>query len=337
MTPLAFSRGMATCVVALLAATPAAAAEPAEVIDLKSIEPHCESPYKLAKDPGTCEPDGKTFATFKTAEACTTPGGHWQNDACSAPTDKAKFPLPTCGSALPDLVYNAAKKACQIQRSVPRASLGDFVGDCFWIQAPPPDGMDNGLRAREYWIVESQRAIGNDDKELVVAPARSWPVSWLTLGCSATHEKEQRKRASTLIASGAHRFGWTYGVLTLPFKYHSHDKSFTPGSLNIGPFLGRRWGSSGSAITLAAAATLGSVKGEVRDSQGTVTSTPDLTAFSWAFGLMLDVSKNPELKPFKLGLFYGADRVNANDVVKYKHNRKPWVAFQIGYDFTDTK
>jgi hypothetical protein len=126
-------------------------------------------------------------------------------------------------------------------------------------------------------------------------------------------------------------------VLSLPFKYHAHDKSFTPGALNIGPYLGRRWGSSGSAITAALAAAIGSVRGEVRDAQGNITGTPDVTAFSMAVGLMLDVSKNPDFKPFKVGLFYGIDRVNADDAVKYKHNRKPWVAFQIGYDFTDNK
>lgn len=41
--------------------------------------------------------------------------------------------------------------------------------------------------------------------------------------------------------------------------------------------------------------------------------------------------------PFKVGWFHGSDRVNSDNAVKYKSNRKPWVAFQIGYDFTDNK
>ena len=35
------------------------------------------------------------------------------------------------------------------------------------------------------------------------------------------------------------------------------------------------------------------------------------------------------------GLFVGADYVGADNVVKFAHNRKPWVALQIGFDFTD--
>lgn len=85
------------------------------------------------------------------------------------------------------------------------------------------------------------------------------------------------------------------------------------------------------------AAAPGSIKGEVRDPTGNITSTLDLMAFSVAIGFMLDVSKNPDLKPFRVGLFYGLDRVNPDDAVKSKHNRKPWLAFQIGYDFTDSR
>jgi len=35
------------------------------------------------------------------------------------------------------------------------------------------------------------------------------------------------------------------------------------------------------------------------------------------------------------GFFVGADWVGSSNVVKYKHNRKPWVALQVGFDFLD--
>lgn len=311
-------------------------AAPAEVIDLSAIEAQCDGPFKLSADKTKCEPDSAALAKLKEADCGKAQGTTWDSGACKA-ADAAKHPAPNCGSKLSDLVYNAKTKTCQVVRETPRSSLGDFVGDCFKIHSPPPEGMDNALEQGQYFIVESQTRTANDDKELIVSPAKSNGLMGWNLWCSSTGGRERRVSASTLIASGAHRYGWSYGVLTLPFKYYKHDKSFSQGVINVGPFLGRRWGSAGSAITAAVAATVGSVKGEVRDAQGNITSTPDLTSFSVAIGLMLDVSKNPDLKPFKMGLFYGNDRVNRSNSIQYPHDRKPWMAFQIGYDFTDTK
>lgn len=312
-------------------------AAPAEVVDLADITPRCDKPFELNDEKSACRPNDDSFARLSQADCERTVGAAWDAGACKPAADAAQFPKPHCGSQLADLAYDAQKKSCQVVRGTPRSSLGDFVGDCFKVQSPPPEGIGNGLASGSYFVVESQTRIAGDDKELVVSPAKPFDLFGLHLACRYTGAREFRVNASTLVASGAHRYGWSYGVLILPFKYHRHDKSFTPGSLNVGPFLGRRWGSAGSAITLAAAATVGSVRGEERDAAGNVTGTPDLTAFSVALGLMYDVSKNPDLKPFKMGVFWGNDRVSQTDAVKYVHNRKPWVAFQIGFDFTDTK
>ena len=64
-------------------------------------------------------------------------------------------------------------------------------------------------------------------------------------------------------------------------------------------------------------------------------STPDLQAFSLALGYMYDIAKGVDTRPFKIGFFVGSDVVGADNGVKYKHNKKPWLAFQIGFDFTD--
>lgn len=332
--------GAFLCAALALAVAAPLRAAPAEVIDLASIQPRCDPPhFALRADKSACDPVPASLAKLSRDECQKVPGARWDADACKPETDTKKFPKPHCGSQLADLSWNADKKSCQVVRDTPRSSLGDFVGDCFKVHSPPPEGIGNGLAAGTHFIVESQTRVAGEDKELVVSPARvvRLPVLGTHLYCENTGEREFRVNASTLIASGAHRYGWSYGVLTLPFKYHRHDKSFTPGALNVGPFLGRRWGSAGSAVTLAAAATLGSVRGELRDADGNITGTPDLAAVSVAVGLMYDVSKNPDLKPFKLGVFWGNDRVSTNDAVKYPHNRKPWIAFQIGYDFTDTK
>lgn len=316
----------------------AATAAPAQVIDIASITPKCEEPFRINADASGCDADPSAFSKIKAKEACDgIAGAVWKDNACTAGDDPAKLPRPSCGTALPDLSYSAEKRACQVVRDVPRSATGDYVGDCFRIISAPPDGLDINLPADTFWSVVSQARLGSDDQELVVAPAN--PVGLgLTVGCAHRQgAKAQRVKASSLIAYGAHRYGWAYGVLAMPFKYFPHDKSFATNALSIGPFLGRRWGSSGSAVTAAVAATLGSVRAESRDAQGLVTGTHDVTAFSAALGLMLDVSKNPELKPFKVGFFIGKDIVSQDATVTYKQNRQKWLAFQIGFDFTDTK
>lgn len=308
----------------------------AQTIDLSKLAPFCEAPFKM-NAAGACEADLAALALIKSPEKCTAPGTKWDGlgKTCSAVVGKE--PDPTCGNDLPDLAVK--DKKCVVQRSTQRSSSGDFVGDCFKVHSTPPDDTF-GLTAPSYWKVESQTRLPNDDKELVISPALPQPGLFigLTVWCSSIDGSvERRLPASVLIKSGAHRYGWAYGVLTMPFKYYRKDKSFSPGALNIGPYLGRRWGSAGSAITAAAAFSVGSVRGEVRDASGNITDTPDLTALSVALGLMLDVSKSPELKPFKVGLFVGQDRVNGGDAVKFRYNRRGWVAFQIGYDFTDNR
>ena len=92
---------------------------------------------------------------------------------------------------------------------------------------------------------------------------------------------------------------------------------------------------AGSAITFAGTVAIGSVKGEVKDSTGKVTDTPDLMALSVAAGWMYDISKSASGKPFKIGVFIGKDFVSSGNAVNYPRNRQTWAAFQIGFDFTD--
>lgn len=78
------------------------------------------------------------------------------------------------------------------------------------------------------------------------------------------------------------------------------------------------------------------MRGEERDkATGEIVSTPSLHALSIAAGVMWDIAKNPGVRPFKVGLFVGTDRASAGDRVRFPQNGKPWVALQIGYDFTD--
>lgn len=147
--------------------------------------------------------------------------------------------------------------------------------------------------------------------------------------------------AAALMEAGALRSGYAFGLLTMPYKYYPGEKSFVAG-VPIGAYLGWRNGVAGSGSTFAAALTLGQVKADTvdpaqKDANGkpTVIGSADVAALSLALGVMYDLLKSPVGKPFKAGIFVGADVVSRDPTVSYRFNRKPWVAIQLGYDFTD--
>ena len=308
---------------------PPAAAQP---IDLATVKPEqCAGPFKFEPGTKTCGPDSEKMAKITTSLQCEGVAGVvWRNGKCEFLQDKA--PAPTCGSAIPDLI--AVEGKCLVDRKVPRSAVGDYEGDCFRIIATPQPN-DLGFERGDRLVVLSQIVEGDDRKLRVVKAERAGlgplPIPYF---CEAASPVYKEVRASQLAAAGAERLGWTYGVLAMPFKYYRHDKTFTAGAA-IGPYVGRRSGAAGSAVTFAVAATIGSVKGELRDGAGAITSTPDLMAYSIAAGWMFDISKAQGVKPFKIGLFFGQDRVGSDNGVKFKQNGRGWVAFQIGFDFTD--
>ncbi len=224
---------------------------------------------------------------------------------------------------------------CAVKRTTPSSQTGDYEGDCLRIALPPDGNAADFPHGADFKVI-SQEVVGQD-RRLLVARGESM-LGWLHPyfgGCGSSLSGCPRKvMASSVVVAGTNRMGWTYGMLALPFKYFGHDKSFST-AVSLGPYVGRRFSTAGSAVTLAGAAALGSVQGEVRDAAGTVTGTPELTSFSWAAGVMWDISKNSGTRPFKMGVFYGKDYVSEDSAATYKHNRKSWLAFQIGFDFTD--
>ena len=324
--------GTVLCVAMLAMAQPAVAA-PAEVIDLADILPNqCPGPFDFDAKAKSCKSSDDKMAKIKFEPQCDSSALHWDPTARTCSFIKGKEPKPTCGDRLPDLVVSDGK--CVVQRGTPRSASGNYVGDCFTVVATP---LPNPLKfdAGEKLVVLSQREDG-EDKLLAVAGAKLKSVGPVSVPyfCDVAGSEIKSVRASELNAAGAERLGWTYGVLALPFKYYRDDHSFGAGA-SLGPYIGRRSGAAGSAITFAAAATIGAVKGEIKDASGNVTGTPDLLAFSVAVGWMYDISKASGVKPFKIGLFVGQDRVSKDKAVTYKQNGKGWVAFQIGFDFTD--
>jgi hypothetical protein len=245
-------------------------------------------------------------------------------------------PAPSCRGVAGGTQKLQGEK-CIFDSSIETSASGDYVGDHFKIVSVPADAPDRlGGPAGTRMKVLSQKPLGANDRMLTVIPVESkgeWDFFNFRdkpIGKGVAKEV----KASDYIEYGADRNGWTFGALAIPFKYYLKDRNFGPG-IAIGPYVGRRWGTPGSAYTFAVAATIGNVKGEVRDAQDKIISTPDLMAYSVAMGWMWDISKAEGVKPFKLGVFFGADAVSNDNVVKYKNNRKGWIALQVGFDFTD--
>jgi len=295
---------------------------------LTGVAINCPEHFKL--EAGACKADAAKVATL-TETQCKSPGLAFVGEPPKCLVVANQVPTPTCAATEPPSAFDTDIKQCVVKDDRPRSALGNYVGDCFLVRALPAPAPQN-LEGGKTYVVVSQRPEGENDKLLRLAETadgrRIFKCRSLRLG------KQFDVKASDLIAIGADRKGWTYGVLALPYKFHFDDKSFGAG-VSIGPYVGRRWGTPGSAYTFALAATIGSVKGEIRDAQDKITSTPDLQAFSLAAGWMYDIAKGAETRPFKIGFFVGADVVSSDNTVKYKHNRKPWLAFQLGFDFTD--
>lgn len=147
-------------------------------------------------------------------------------------------------------------------------------------------------------------------------------------------------RLDNLTTNPPNRYGWTYGGLIVPFKFHLTGKKEVEPSASAAPYMGYRFGfySKGIELDTIAFAGVGVVKGtnkkttETKDASGAVTATDtdksssELAAFSYGFGLM-GVLKGG----FQFGALLGFDHTGNGQ--GYKHNDKPWVGLEIGYSW----
>lgn len=310
-------------VAAISLALPAAAQD----VDLASIKPACPKPFKSEPEGGKCVPDQAELDARKTQETCaTTVGLAFENDKCVA---KGTAPAPNCGTQLAGLAYKNG--SCVVDRTIPNSRKGDYEGDFFHIEALSDAHSRITYAPGTYIRVLSQKPLG-EDMELTTAAMPSHPFPFFR--DTPVPGTTRKIRASDLREVGSTRAGWAYGGLALPFKYYTGDKHFKT-NVSVGPYAGWRWGTPGSTVTVAVTAAFGGVTGEVRDENNNITSRPELLAFSMGAGVMWDLSKSQDAKPFKMGIFAGKDRVSSDDVVKFSNNRKWWLSLQVGFDFTD--
>ncbi len=125
---------------------------------------------------------------------------------------------------------------------------------------------------------------------------------------------------------GLDRFGYTYGGLVVPYKYHVNgSKEFRAGSA-IGPYIGYRFDRNtiGLGIKAIAFAALSTVA--VEQTVGGETKSQSLSGFSYGLGFIGQVKGD-----FQMGLVVGWDRVSRS--ANYADNGKAWVAITAGFDF----
>jgi hypothetical protein len=124
------------------------------------------------------------------------------------------------------------------------------------------------------------------------------------------------------------------GVLVVPFKFHLADHSVTAGS-TIGGYLGYRFGGLGASWTpmiSGGLAIVDSRPAQISSSgSGTATVSPSdsqtLTGFTVAGGLIGTIASSKA----QVGVLLGVDW--AGKSAQYKYEGKPWLAFEIGYNF----
>jgi hypothetical protein len=113
-----------------------------------------------------------------------------------------------------------------------------------------------------------------------------------------------------------------YGVLVIPYKFHTSDQSLT-GEATLGGFAGYQLTWPGVAISTVISAGVGVVN-LTKQENGTST-TNNAPSFTAAGGFIISLTKS---NLFQIGLLCGLDW--AGEGKQYKYEGKPWIAFSFG-------
>lgn len=109
-------------------------------------------------------------------------------------------------------------------------------------------------------------------------------------------------------------YGFTGGMLAIPFKFHPSDHALTGGG-TVGGYVG--WRSEWMGLTLTPIVSAGL----------TMSDATYGTGFSVASGFIGSIANSP----IHLGLVYGVDWYAKT--VKYPYDGKLWLAIEVGYNF----
>jgi hypothetical protein len=147
-------------------------------------------------------------------------------------------------------------------------------------------------------------------------------TDWHTLSRSV----DLRVSEDTIDRSPPNRYGLTYGLLAVPFKYHlTGAKEFT-GAATVGPYFGYRTLSSSNGYGISYVGFLGYSNISVMQTVNGQSASQNLASISYGVGAIATVKGN-----FQLGGVVGFDHVSKDS--NYAYNDKPWLAIELGYSF----
>jgi len=121
------------------------------------------------------------------------------------------------------------------------------------------------------------------------------------------------------------RNGLTYGVLTVPFKYHFQGNKDIGGSATLGPYAGYR-ATRGGFYGLSFVGFVGASNVSVTQNIDGKSTTQTLAGLSYGAGIVATVKGQ-----FQLGAVLGVDQVSKS--ANYQYNGKVWLAVELGYAF----
>ena len=191
----------------------------------------------------------------------------------------------------------------------------------------------------------TQLRVGDDDGttltvavDKVSAKGKDEVKPGSTCAANLVSPKQQYKIAKNSVVTADPTIqGFVSGVLAVPFKYHVSDRALTAGS-TVGGYVGYRTSVANQfAITPVLAgglALISTVPAQVASSSqapATQSSATQTSAgVSVATGFIGSVTSSSS-KGAQYGILVGVDWLGKN--AKYAYEGKPWVAFEIGYNF----
>jgi hypothetical protein len=132
---------------------------------------------------------------------------------------------------------------------------------------------------------------------------------------------------SELNQSGVERFGYTYGALVIPYKYHIEGSNSFEGNSTVGPYFGFRYEKKNHGVAVKPIIFLGAavIKVNKTDADGN-NDDDNVAGLSYGLGLIAEFKSE-----FQIGVVAGQDRVsNGSD---YEDNGKWWIAGALGFSF----
>ena len=126
---------------------------------------------------------------------------------------------------------------------------------------------------------------------------------------------------------GVQRWGFTYGALVVPFKYHLEGSRSFEGNSTVGPYLGYRINNQKVGLSVKAVGFIGAAAIRVnRTDENGNSDDETLAGFSYGVGAIGEVKSE-----FQFGIVFGQDRVS--DGSDYEDNGKWWGAVALGFNF----